>query len=62
MDGDVVVANGHRPAGVVEGDRPCPPIALVDVGDLVRVSAVVDDDVTRSYLVGRDLGHHPRCG
>ena len=56
VDGNKVVAERHRPAGVVERDRPCPPVTAINVSHPVRMPLIVDD-VARLEIVGVDRGH-----
>src|SRR5215207_6398595 len=55
-DVDHLMAERHRPAGVVGRDGPGPAGPSIDVGDAM-VAAVVDDDVAWPDLVSADGGH-----
>ena len=56
VDNDEDMAERHRPAGVVERDRPRPPAAAIDVGYPVRLTVIVDN-VARLNTIGVDRGH-----
>ena len=43
VDEHEVVAQRHRPAGIVERDRPRPSRVSIDVSHVVRLSVIVDD-------------------
>ena len=60
VDDDEDMAERHRPAGVVERDRPRPPIAAIDMGHPVRLTVIVDD-VARPKTIGVDRGHRAVC-
>ena len=49
-------AEGDRPTGAIGRDRPCPPGAVLDVGDEVAMPAV-HDEVARLQLVSVNGRH-----